>query len=91
MTRKTAVSSLPTPGRACEMSGWHVHARVLMGTAIEQHLFVKNGPVSPEAWLAKMDTHKAEIMPQFRETYGEQESVKWWNCRRSICLISWQE
>ena len=31
-----------------------------------------------EAWLAKMDENKAEIMPLFRETYGADQAVKWW-------------
>jgi cyclopropane-fatty-acyl-phospholipid synthase len=31
-----------------------------------------------EAWLRKMDDHKAEIMPLFRDTYGADQAVKWW-------------
>jgi cyclopropane-fatty-acyl-phospholipid synthase len=25
-----------------------------------------------------MDAHRGEIMPLFRETYGEKHAVKWW-------------
>lgn len=31
-----------------------------------------------EAWLANMDSHKAEIMPLFEETYGKNQALKWW-------------
>lgn len=31
-----------------------------------------------EAWLKNMDSHKAEIMPLFEETYGKENAVKWW-------------
>ncbi|MFL5763941.1 MAG: SAM-dependent methyltransferase [Bacteroidia bacterium] len=31
-----------------------------------------------EAWLQNMDKHKKEIMPLFEETYGKDNSVKWW-------------
>ncbi len=31
-----------------------------------------------EAWLAKMDANKAEILPLFAETYGADQAVKWW-------------
>lgn len=31
-----------------------------------------------EAWLDNMDTHKAEIMPLFEQTYGKDQAVKWW-------------
>jgi cyclopropane-fatty-acyl-phospholipid synthase len=31
-----------------------------------------------EAWLKNMDAHKAEIMPLFKQTYGEQYALKWW-------------
>lgn len=31
-----------------------------------------------EAWLAKMDSHKSEIMPLFVKTYGAEQAVKWW-------------
>lgn len=31
-----------------------------------------------EAWLKNMDAHKAEIMPLFKETYGNDQALKWW-------------
>jgi cyclopropane-fatty-acyl-phospholipid synthase len=31
-----------------------------------------------EAWLKNMDSHKAEIMPLFEETYGKENALKWW-------------
>lgn len=31
-----------------------------------------------EAWLEKMDAHKAEIIPLFEQTYGKEEAMKWW-------------
>lgn len=31
-----------------------------------------------EAWLEKMDAHKAEIIPLFEETYGKDQAMKWW-------------
>jgi cyclopropane-fatty-acyl-phospholipid synthase len=31
-----------------------------------------------EAWLSNMDSHKAEIMPLFEETYGKEQATKWW-------------
>lgn len=31
-----------------------------------------------EDWLKNMDRHKAEIMPLFKETYGDKDSGKWW-------------
>jgi len=31
-----------------------------------------------EAWLKNMDKHKKEIMPIFSQTYGENNSLKWW-------------
>ena len=31
-----------------------------------------------DAWLANMDTHKADIMPLFEENYGG-EARRWWN------------
>jgi len=31
-----------------------------------------------EAWLKNMDTHRAEILPLFEETYGKDQAVKWW-------------
>jgi cyclopropane-fatty-acyl-phospholipid synthase len=32
-----------------------------------------------EAWLTNMDAHREEIMPIFRETYGEKNAAKWWS------------
>ncbi|MGZ3764943.1 MAG: SAM-dependent methyltransferase [Mucilaginibacter sp.] len=31
-----------------------------------------------EAWLKNMDAHKEEIIPLFEETYGKDQSIKWW-------------
>ena len=31
-----------------------------------------------EAWLANMDSRKAEIMPILEETYGRQNARRWW-------------
>ncbi|MFM7604489.1 MAG: SAM-dependent methyltransferase [Prosthecobacter sp.] len=31
-----------------------------------------------EAWLSKMDANKGSIMPLFRQTYGDDQAVKWW-------------
>lgn len=31
-----------------------------------------------EAWLENMDAHKQQIMPILAETYGADQSVKWW-------------
>jgi cyclopropane-fatty-acyl-phospholipid synthase len=31
-----------------------------------------------EAWLARMDAHRDEIMPLFADTYGADQAVKWW-------------
>jgi cyclopropane-fatty-acyl-phospholipid synthase len=31
-----------------------------------------------EDWLRKMDAHKRELMPLFRETYGAEQAVTWW-------------
>lgn len=49
--------------------------------SIEDHWCVNGRHYSrtSEAWLDRMDANKAEIMPLFRETYGEQEAVKWWS------------
>ncbi len=30
------------------------------------------------AWLARMDAHKAELFPLIQETYGEHQALKWW-------------
>ena len=48
--------------------------------AVEKHWHVNGthyGKTS-EAWLKNMDTHKAEIMLLFEETYGKDQAVKWW-------------
>ena len=39
-----------------------------------------------EAWLANMDAHKAEILPLFAETYGADQTVKWWSYWRLFYL-----
>lgn len=31
-----------------------------------------------EAWLRNMDAHKADIMPLFKATYGNEQALKWW-------------
>ncbi len=31
-----------------------------------------------EHWLQNMDRHRAEILPLFTKTYGEQQTTKWW-------------
>jgi len=31
-----------------------------------------------EAWLSRMDAHRAEILPIFEKTYGPSEALKWW-------------
>ena len=48
--------------------------------AVEKHWHV-NGThygKTAEAWLTNMDSHKAEIMPLFEQTYGKEQAVKWW-------------
>ena len=32
-----------------------------------------------EAWLRNMDAHKAEILPLFAQTYGADQTHKWWS------------
>lgn len=47
---------------------------------VEKHWHV-NGThygKTAEAWLANMDNHKAEIMPLFAATYGQEQALKWW-------------
>jgi len=48
--------------------------------AVEQHWHVDGTHYgkTAEAWLKNMDTHKAEIMPLFEETYGKRQAIKWW-------------
>lgn len=31
-----------------------------------------------EDWLVRMDNHKSDIMPLFKDTYGASNAVKWW-------------
>jgi cyclopropane-fatty-acyl-phospholipid synthase len=31
-----------------------------------------------EAWLQNMDRHKKQIIPLFEETYGKENTLKWW-------------
>lgn len=47
---------------------------------IEDHWCVSGQHYSrtSEAWLANMDAHKAEIVPLFAETYGQQNVTRWW-------------
>ena len=47
---------------------------------VEKHWHV-NGThygKTAEAWLTNMDSHKAEIIPLFEETYGKDQAIKWW-------------
>jgi cyclopropane-fatty-acyl-phospholipid synthase len=48
--------------------------------SIEKHWHVsgQHYQKTSEAWLQKMDQHRASIMPLFIQTYGEKEAVKWW-------------
>ncbi|MBL8995221.1 MAG: class I SAM-dependent methyltransferase, partial [Spirochaetia bacterium] len=39
-----------------------------------------------EAWLANMDRRKKEILPIFREHYGEEQVLKWWSYWRIFFL-----
>jgi len=47
---------------------------------IEQHWRVSGMHYSKtsEAWLQNMDKNKMEIMPLFKQTYGEEDALKWW-------------
>ncbi|MEZ6015992.1 MAG: cyclopropane-fatty-acyl-phospholipid synthase family protein [Planctomycetota bacterium] len=49
--------------------------------SIEGHWCVNGTHYSrtSEAWLQRMDSNKAEIMPLLRETYGADHAVKWWS------------
>ena len=38
------------------------------------------------AWLVNQDAHREEIMELFRETYGEDQAVKWWAYWRSFFM-----
>ncbi len=46
------------------VSDWKVNGRHYQQTA--------------EHWLKNMDAHHAEILPLFRDTYGEDQALKWW-------------
>lgn len=48
--------------------------------SIQKHWHVSGMHYSKtsEAWLQNMDKHRAEIMPLFEQTYGKENSVKWW-------------
>ena len=48
--------------------------------AMEKHWRVSGLHYSKtsEAWLMKMDSHKSEIMPLFKKTYGAVQALKWW-------------
>ena len=46
------------------VSDWKVNGRHYQQTA--------------EHWLQNMDSHRDEIMPLFRDTYGPDQAVKWW-------------
>jgi len=47
---------------------------------VEQHWHVNgtNYGKTAEDWLKNMDSHKAEIMPLFEDTYGKDQAAKWW-------------
>ena len=47
---------------------------------VQQHWVVngKHYGKTAVAWLANMDAHKKEIMPLLVETYGKDQSLKWW-------------
>lgn len=38
------------------------------------------------AWLHRMDSHKAQIMPIFREHYGREKAEQWWHYWRLFFL-----
>jgi cyclopropane-fatty-acyl-phospholipid synthase len=48
--------------------------------SIENHWHVSGLHYSKtsEAWLKNMDAHKKEIMPLFKQTYGDDQALKWW-------------
>lgn len=47
---------------------------------IEQHWVVSGQHYArtAEAWLEKMDAHREEIWPLFAETYGAEQTRRWW-------------
>ena len=59
--------------------------------SIEQHWHVSGMHYSKtsEAWLQNMDKHKAEIIPLFEDTYGKDQSVKWWVYRAILLEIGY--
>ena len=64
-------------------AGQVVPAREELATAVEAGMVDGVRQTSPddataEAWLAKMDSNKAEILPLFAATYGADQAVKWW-------------
>lgn len=48
--------------------------------AIQQQWYLNGKHYSRtlEDWLQRMDAHKREIIPLFRDTYGQRDTVKWW-------------
>ena len=45
-----------------------------------------------EAWLARMDAAKDELRPLIRETYGEENEIRWWvywRCFFMACAELW--
>ena len=47
---------------------------------IEQHWVVSGQHYArtAEAWLQNMDAHREEIWPLFAETYGAEQTRRWW-------------
>jgi cyclopropane-fatty-acyl-phospholipid synthase len=47
---------------------------------LEDHWCVSGNHYSrtSEAWLANMDAHQAEIVPLFAQTYGTENTTRWW-------------
>jgi cyclopropane-fatty-acyl-phospholipid synthase len=39
------------------------------------------------AWLQKMDHHQLQLIPLFKECYGDQEYFKWWHYWRAFFII----
>jgi cyclopropane-fatty-acyl-phospholipid synthase len=54
------------------VSDWKVNGRHYARTA--------------EHWLQNMDAHRAEIIPLFRDTYGPDQTTKWWAYWRTFYL-----
>lgn len=55
---------------------------------IEDHWLVsgKHYSRTSEAWLARMDANKAEILPLLRDSYGERQAVMWWAYWRTFFM-----